>query len=150
FVPVGRSMFGFAQELSEVVVPEGGIGVGLVAVGFGGFGHDDGGAAFHAFDVGLKDVEIVGVDEVVGEVDGHEAAGDFFEVGGWVIILGGGEGVEFVVGVHRGHAVVYVFVDGGIGGLQGRCFEVSALRIFGHEPADGQIGTEGLRLGRIV
>ena len=68
--------FGFGEEFDEIVLPDGGGGVGAVAAGLVGDGDEDELCVRHLFGEFFGDAKLGWVDEVVGGVDVHDRDGD--------------------------------------------------------------------------
>lgn len=111
---------GFGEELNEVLLPDGGGGVGAVAVSLIGDGDEDELGVRHLLGEFFGDAELGWVDEVVGGTDVHHGDGDLREVGLGVVVARGVDVIDEVVGVGVGvHAIediVDVFLGGGASG----------------------------------
>src|SRR6185437_9770866 len=98
--------FGFGEEFDEVVLPDGGLGVGAVAVGLVGDGDEDELRVRHFPGELFGDAELGRIDVVVGGVDVHDRDGDAAEVGLGVVVPRGVHVIDHVVRVDvRGGAV---------------------------------------------
>ena len=94
-----------AQQLGEIVLPDGRHGMSAVAARPIAKWDHDGFAALHADDLSLENAEFGGIDEIVGRVNGQQLCFDLFEIGAGIIIARGIERVEGVVGVHVDESV---------------------------------------------
>jgi hypothetical protein len=118
-----RALFllGLVEKVDEVVLPDGGLGVGAVAAGGISDGEKDELRVGHQWNHFFCHAEFGRVDEVVGGVDPKDRSGDGGEFGRGVVVAGGVDVVEEVVGIRvgvaGGDAVVDVGLDLGAGGV---------------------------------
>ena len=95
-------LFGLGEEVDEVLLPDGGLGVGAVTAGGVGDGDEDEFGVRHLRDDFFGDAQLGRIDEVVGGVDPEDRGGDGGELGRGVVVARGVDVVEEVVGVGVG------------------------------------------------
>lgn len=109
------------EEVDEVVLPDGGLGVGAVAAGGVADGKEDELCVGHQWGHLFGNAEFRWVDEVVSRVDPEDGRRDGGEFGRGVVVARGVDVVEEVVcvgvGVAGGDAAVDVGFDLGAGGV---------------------------------
>ena len=140
-------LLSFLQKFREVLLPNGGEGVGAVAAGLVGRGHDDGFAVFDAFDFAFEHAQFGRIDQIVRKVDRQQWRLDFFKIGSGIIVVRSFQRVEDVVGVHCSHRAI----DGSIEDFirAGQCwrFFLSLDGIVAHEEERFGGETQAVRLG---
>ena len=73
--------FGLGEEVGEVLLPDGGLGVGAVAASGIGDGDEDELGVGYLCDHFFCDAQLGWVDEIVGRVDPEDRGGDVAESG---------------------------------------------------------------------
>jgi len=79
-------LFRLGEEVDEVLLPDGGVGVGAVAAGGVGDGDKDELCVGHLRDHLFCDTKLRGIDEIVGGVDPEDGSGDGGELRCGVVV----------------------------------------------------------------
>src|SRR6185437_11487292 len=143
--------FGFGEEFDEVVLPDGGLGVGAVAVGLVGDGDEDELRVRHFPGELFGDAELGRIDVVVGGVDVHDGDGDAAEVGLGVVVPRGVHVIDHVVRVDVRGGALEVVVDVLLGGGASGCGLLEHERSGAHDEEHLVGGADAVeRLGGVV
>src|SRR6185312_1617696 len=90
-------MLAFVQQLLQILLPDGSVGVSTMAMGLVRDGQQNEAPVFHLFDLLLGNAEFWRVDEIVGRIDEHDRRDDLIQILRRVIVARSAHRKEQVV-----------------------------------------------------